>query len=95
MINVKTAFILIAAASVAFAGTTSAADKTFRAVGTIQRLSSDMLLLRTQAQDIEITRDAKTKVNGELKYGATATVMYTKVAGKEYATEIDVASAKK
>jgi len=44
--------------------------------------------LRTSAQDIEIKRDAKTKVTGELRRGGSATVVYTKVAGENVATEI-------
>lgn len=65
-----------------------AADQKFKAEGSIQRMSSDMILLRTSAQDMEIKRDAKTKVTGELRRGGSATVFYTKVAGENVATEI-------
>ena len=68
--------------------TLAAGEQKFRADGIIQRLSSDMVLVRTSAQDIEIKRDAKTKVTGDLKRGATGTVYYTKVAGENVATAI-------
>jgi hypothetical protein len=51
--------------------------------------------VRTSAQDIEITRDAKTKITGELRRGAPVTVMYTKVAGVPYASEIIMGGAAK
>lgn len=84
----KRALTFAAAISVAFTAVTMAADQKFRADGTVQRLSSDMVLMRTTTQDIEIKRDAKTKVTGELRRGASATVFYTKVAGENVATEI-------
>ena len=91
----KTILGLIATISLMLAVTTPAADTKFRADGTIQRISSDMVLLRTSAQDIEIKRDAKTKVTGELRRGGSATVMYTKVAGENVATEIVMGGATK
>ena len=88
MRNIKSALGLAAAISLALAAVALAADAKFRADGTIQRISSDMILLRTSAQDVEIKRDAKTKVTGELRRGGSATVVYTKVAGENVATEI-------
>lgn len=88
MRKIKTAFS-IAAAMLALAAVALAADQKFKAEGSIQRMSSDMILLRTSAQDIEIKRDAKTKVTGgELRRGGSAMVIYTKVAGENVATEI-------
>lgn len=58
-------------------------------------MSSNMLLVRTSAQDIEISRDAKTKVTGDLRRGAVVTVMYDKVAGQPHATEIIIGGAAK
>jgi hypothetical protein len=86
---------LAAAISLALAVVTLAADAKFRADGSIQRMSSDMVLLRTSAADIEIKRDAKTKVTGELRRGGAATVFYTKVAGENVATEIIMGGATK
>ena len=95
MRNIKRVLSLVAAISLAMTAVALAADAKFRADGTIQRMSSDMVLLRTSAQDIEIKRDAKTKVTGELRRGGTATVYYTKVAGESVATEIVMGSAAK
>jgi hypothetical protein len=96
MRNIKSALSLAAAISLALAAVALAADtKTFRADGTIQRMSGTMVLVRTSTQDIEITRDAKTKITGELRRGAPVTVMYTKVSGAPYATEITMGGAAK
>ena len=95
MRNVKSALSLAAAISLLLAVVAFAADTKFRADGTIQRMSATMVLVRTSAQDIEITRDAKTKITGELRRGATVTVVYTKVSGELYATEIIMGGAAK
>ena len=95
MIKIKTILGLIATISLMLTVTTPAADAKFRADGTIQRMSGDMVLVRTSAQDVEIKRDAKTKVTGELRRGAAVTVFYTKVAGENVATEIMMGGAAK
>jgi len=95
MKNIERAFGLAAVVSLALAAVVLSADQKFRADGTIQRISSDMILMRTSAQDIEITRDAKTKITGELRRGGAATVFYTKVSGQNYATEIVMGGAPK
>ena len=95
MIKIKTILGLIATISLMLAVTTPAADaKAYRADGYILRLSNTTLLLRTPAQDIEIQRDAKTKVNGELRKSADVTVIYDKVAGQPHATEITITPKK-
>jgi hypothetical protein len=96
MRNIKSALGLAAAISLALAAVALAADaKTFRADGTIQRMSGDMVLVRTSAQDVEIKRDAKTKITGELRRGGSATVFYAKMAGENVATEIIMGGAAK
>lgn len=95
MKNMKRAFTLAAAISLVLSAVTLAADQKFKAEGSIQRLSSDMILVRTSAADFEIKRDAKTKVTGELRRGASATVIYTKVNGENVATEIVMGGATK
>ena len=95
MRNIKSGFFLTTAISLVLAAITLAADQKFRADGSIQRISSDRILLRTSAADIEIKRDAKTKVTGELRRGGAATVMYTKVAGENVATDIIMGGATK
>ena len=95
MIKIKTILGLIATISLMLTSAAPAADaKVFRASGSILRLSDTMLLLRTPAQDLELLRDAKTKVNGELRTGAGATVIYDKVAGQPHATEITITPKK-
>ncbi|HEX4638368.1 MAG TPA: hypothetical protein VH170_02675 [Chthoniobacterales bacterium] len=91
----KSALGLFVAISVLLNVVALGAEQKFRADGTIQRVSSDMVLVRTSAQDVEIKRDAKTKVTGDLRRGAAATVMYTKVAGQNTATEIIMGRASK
>ena len=91
----KSAFGLAVAISLVFSAVALAADAKFQAEGSIQRMSGDIILVRTSAQDIEIKRDAKTKITGELRRGAAATVIYTKVAGENYATEIIMGGATK
>ena len=95
MRNIKSALGLAAAISLALAAVAPAADAKFRADGTIQRMSGTMVLVRTSGQDIEIKRDAKTKITGELRKGGATTVIYTKVAGENYATEIIMGGAAK
>ena len=95
MRKIKRALGFVAAISLVLTSVTLAADQKFRADGTIQRVASDRILVRTSAQDIEIGRDAKTKVTGELKRGGAVTVMYTKVSGQNMATEIIMGGAAK
>jgi hypothetical protein len=84
----KSALGLAVAISLMLSAVTFAAEAKFRADGSIQRMSGDMILLRTSAQDIEIKRDAKTKITGELRRGSSAMVYYMKVGGENIATEI-------
>ena len=95
MIKIKTILGLIATISLMLAVTTLAADQKFRADGSIQRMSGDMVLVRTSTADIEIKRDAKTKMTGELRRGAAVTVFYTKMTGENVATEIIMGGAAK
>jgi hypothetical protein len=95
MIKIKTILGLIATISLMLIVVTPAADaKVYKASGSIIRLTDTMLLLRTSAQDIEITHDAKTKVNGQLAKGSGVTVIYDKLAGQAHATEITIAPKK-
>ena len=89
----KSVLGIAVAISLALSAVVLAADAKFRVDGTVQRISSDMILVRAPVQDVEITRDAKTKTTGELKRGAAVTVMYTKVAGQNVATEIIMGGA--
>jgi hypothetical protein len=89
MRNMKSALVFATMISLALGAiAVGAGEQKFRADGTLQRISSDRVLVRTSTADIDITRDAKTKVTGEVRRGAAATVFYTKVSGQNYATEI-------
>ena len=91
----KRALGFVAALSLLFAVVAFAADQKFRADGSIQRMSTDIILVRTSAQDIEIKRNAKTKITGELRRGGSVMVYYTKVGGENIATEIIMGGATK
>ena len=54
MRNMKSVLGLAAAISLVLTTVALAADTKFRADGTIQRMSGDMVLVRTSAQDVEI-----------------------------------------
>ena len=85
----------MATISLALTTVVLAADAKFQADGSIQRMSGDMILVRTTAQDIEIKRNANTKITGELRRGGSAIVYYTKVGGENVATEIIMGGATK
>src|SRR5262249_46458530 len=95
MRNIKSGLTIFAAITLALTAVSFGADQKFRADGSIQRISSDMILVRTSAADIEIKRNAQTKVTGELRRGGACTVMYTKVAGENVATDIVMGGAAK
>src|SRR5437763_6550085 len=92
MINIKTLSVILLIGAIAFgAPALSAAEKSYKASGELIKVNPTDFLLRTSAQDMEITHDAKTKVTGgELRAKANATVTYTKVAGRPYATEVQI-----
>jgi Cu/Ag efflux protein CusF len=92
MINMKTVFALVAATGLILSGAAFAGEKLYKATGKVQRATDTIIKLRTPAQDIEFTRDAKTKVTGELKMGVIVEVTYDKIAGRPHATEIKPAA---
>lgn len=72
---------------------TGAEAKSYVAAGNLIRFTNSTLLLRTTSLDLELTRDAKTKVNGQLTKGAFARVIYDRVQGQAHALEITVGDA--
>ena len=71
-----------------------AADaKTYVAAGNLIRITNSTLLLRTTSLDLELTRDAKTKVDGQLTKGEFARIIYDRVQGQAHALEITVGAA--
>ena len=67
--------------------------KKYAASGNLLRVTDSMLLLRTTSQDLELTRDAKTKVDGQLTKGEFTRVIYDRVQGQAHALEITVGAA--
>jgi len=77
----KYTFIALALA----ASTSFAATKTYQVTGPVLESSDTKLVIQKGNEKWEIARDANTKVKGDLKVGAKATVKYTMSA-----TDIDV-----
>jgi ribosomal 50S subunit-recycling heat shock protein len=90
--NIKTAFSLLAAASLAFSSAAFAAGvQDYQVTGPIAELNDTMIVVEkgTKKERFEITRDANTKASGEMKVGDKVTVHYTMTA-----TNIEVKPAK-
>ncbi len=67
------------------ASTSFAATKTYQVTGPVLEVSDTKLVIQKGSEKWEIAKDASTKVKGDLKVGAKATVKYTMSA-----TDIDV-----
>jgi hypothetical protein len=88
--NIKTAFSLLAAASLAFSSTAFAAgDKTYQVTGPVLEVTDTMIAVQKGKDRWEISRDANTKVTGDLKVGEKVTITYTMSA-----TEVEVKEGK-
>jgi hypothetical protein len=78
-------FLVLAAFT---AGYAFAATKTYQVTGPVLEVRPDAVVVQKGAEKWEIARDASTKVTGDLKVGAKATIMYRMTA-----TDIDVKPA--
>ena len=90
--NMKAAFSLIAAASLAFSSAAFAAGaKTYQVTGPVLEVTDSMIVIEKGAKKErwEINRDANTKVPGDVKVGDKVTVTYTMSA-----TEVEVKAGK-
>jgi hypothetical protein len=90
--NMKAAFSLLAAASLALSSTAFAAGaKTYQATGPVLEVTDSMIVIEKGAKKErwEINRDANTKVTGDLKVGEKVTITYTMSA-----TEVEVKPGK-
>jgi hypothetical protein len=74
------------AASVAFA----AGPKTYQVTGPVLEIKGDVIVVEKGKDKWEISRDAATKVTGDLKVGSKVTIEYTMKA-----TTVEVKDAKK
>jgi len=77
---------LIFVATVAFA----AGPKTYQVTGPVLEVNADMIVVQKGKDKWEISRDAGTKVTGDLKVGAKVTIEYTMKAAT-----VEVKDAKK
>src|SRR5436189_5627657 len=76
--NIKTAFSLLAAASLALSGAAFAAGaKTYQVTGPVLEVTDTMIAVQKGKDRWEINRDSNTKVTGDLKVGEKVTVTYT------------------
>lgn len=68
----------MAAATMAFA----AGPKTYQVTGPVLEIKGDVIVVEKGNEKWEASREAATKVDGELKVGSTVTVEYTMDAKK-------------
>src|SRR5947208_6468549 len=84
------AFSLIAAASLALSSLGFAAGaKTYQVTGPVLEVNDTMIAVQKGKDRWEISRDASTKVSGDLKVGEKVTVTYTMSA-----TDVQVKAGK-
>jgi hypothetical protein len=88
--NMKTAFSLLAAASLALSSAVLAAGgKTYQVTGPVLEVTDTMIAVQKGKDRWEINRDANTKVTGDLKVGEKVTITYTMTA-----TDVEVKAGK-
>src|SRR5256712_10944114 len=76
--NMKAALSLLAAASLALSGTAFAAGaKTYQVTGPVLEVTDTVIAVQKGKDRWEISRDANTKVTGDLKVGEKVTITYT------------------
>jgi hypothetical protein len=86
----KTAFSLLAVASLALSSAAYAAgEKTYQVTGPVLEVTDTMIAVQKGKDRWEISRDANTKVTGDLKVGEKVKVTYTMSA-----TDIEVKAGK-
>jgi hypothetical protein len=88
--NMKAAFSLLAAASLALSSAVLAADeKTYQVTGPVLEVTDSMIAVQKGKDRWEIKRDASTKVTGDIKVGEKVKITYTMSA-----TEVEVKAGK-
>src|SRR5213593_3732076 len=88
--NMKAAFSLLAAASLALSSAAFAAGgKTYQVTGPVLEVTDSMIAVQKGKDRWEISRDASTKVSGDLKVGEKVTVTYSMSA-----TDVQVKAGK-
>ena len=88
--NIKTAFSLLVAASLALSSALLAAgEKTYQVTGPVLEVTDSMIAVQKGKDRWEIKRDSGTKVAGDLKVGEKVTITYTMTA-----TDVEVKAGK-
>ena len=88
--NMKSAFSLLAAASLALSSAAFAAGaKTYEVTGPVLEVNDSMIVVQKGKDRWEVNRDANTKVTGDVKVGDKVHVTYTMSA-----TDIEVKAGK-
>src|SRR6201981_2548634 len=87
--NMKAAFSLLAAASLAFSSVALAGAKTYEVTGPVLEVNDSMIAVQKGKDRWEIKRDTNTKVTGDVKVGDKVHVTYTMSA-----TDIEVKAGK-
>jgi hypothetical protein len=78
--NMKAAFSLLAAASLAFSSVAFAGAKTYEVTGPVLEVNDSMIVVQKGKDRWEVNRDANTKVTGDVKVGDKVHVTYTMTA---------------
>src|SRR5262249_10104929 len=87
--NMKAAFSLLAASSLALSTVDFAGAKTYEVYGTVLEVNDCMIVVQKGKDRWEINRDANTKVTGDVKVGDKVHVTYTMSA-----TQVEVKAGK-
>src|ERR1700745_3281943 len=87
--NMKAAFSLLAAASLAFSSVAFAGAKTYEGTGPVLEVNDSMIVVQKGKDRWEIKRDTNTKVTGDVKVGDKVHVTYTMSA-----TNVEVKAGK-
>ena len=85
----KTAFSLLAAASLVFSNVAFGGAKTYEVTGPVLEVNDSMIAVQKGKDRWEINRDANTKVTGDVKVGDKVHVTYTMSA-----TDVEVKAGK-
>ena len=78
--NMKAAFTLLAAASLAFSSVAFAGAKTYEVTGPVLEVNDSMIVVKKGNDRWELDRDSNTKVNGDVKVGDKVHITYTMTA---------------
>ncbi|HEU0209692.1 MAG TPA: hypothetical protein VFQ78_12025 [Candidatus Udaeobacter sp.] len=78
--KMKSAFSLLAAASLAFSSAAFAGAKTYEVSGPVLEVNDSMIVVKKGNDRWELDRDSNTKVTGDVKVGDKVHITYTMTA---------------